>query len=166
MVEWLDSSGLSEFRDDFIQNDIFLYILPDLTDELLQRVLPDPHDRKRVMEEAKKLTMDDSSLTPEDKKKKERLLKQLQLRKQESKLRQLLKESARKRLESKTGSPGTESERQPLNRKVTMADVYGASGKQTACDVNWEIDPRDLEFAHSLGAGSSGEVFEGFVQDL
>jgi len=134
MVEWLESSGLSEFRDDFIQNDIFLFILPDLTDELLQRVLPDANDRRRVMAEAKKLTTDDAQLSADDKKKKDRMLKQLQLRKQESRLRQSLKESARKRLESKSGSPRTSQEASkpsPLSRKVTMADVSANSSGGT-----------------------------------
>jgi len=126
MIEWLESTGLSEFRDELIQNDIFLFILPDLTEELLQRILPDPNDRRRVLAEAKKLTCDDSHLSSDDKKKKDRLMKQLQLRKQESILRQSLKESARKRLESKAKTPRSDAPTSDmLTRKVTMADFTG-----------------------------------------
>jgi hypothetical protein len=119
LLEWLKVSGLSQFTEEFVKNDIFMYIVPDLNEDILVKILSDPVDRQKVLVEAKKLTAEEP--TEEGKKKRDKLLKQLAMRKQESKLRHTLRESARKRLASSTPSPS--QPRHNASRTITVKNL-------------------------------------------
>eukprot|EP01122_Echinamoeba_exundans_P010444 TRINITY_DN3914_c0_g3_i1.p1 TRINITY_DN3914_c0_g3~~TRINITY_DN3914_c0_g3_i1.p1 ORF type:complete len:778 (+),score=208.17 TRINITY_DN3914_c0_g3_i1:126-2459(+) len=164
LVEWLESAGLVEYREALVNNDITMFIIPELSDDILKKILPDANDRARILAEATKLTNSDDT-NPELAKRKQKLLKQLAMRKQESVLRASLRESARKRLGTSGKETSPSPSRPALVSKLTAQNLKDATSKtanpSTASDIAWEIDPRDLEFERSLGMGSSGEVFEG-----
>lgn len=166
LCEWLESSGLNDFREALINNDITMFIIPELSEDILKKILPDANDRQRILAEAAKLANGDDA-NPELAKRKQKLLKQLAMRKQESVLRASLRESAQKRLAT-SGSASTGAPRPGLTSRLTAQNLRDATSKTanptTASDIAWEIDPRDLEFERSLGMGSSGEVFEGRYQ--
>jgi ankyrin repeat protein len=165
LVEWLETAGLTEYREALVNNDITMFIIPELSDDILKKILPDANDRARILAEAAKLANPDSEANPELAKRKQKLLKQLAMRKQESVLRASLRESARKRLGTSGKETSPSPSRPALVSKLTAQNLKDATSKTanptTASDIAWEIDPRDLEFERSLGMGSSGEVFEG-----
>lgn len=49
LQKWLRRNDLLAYADEFIANDIFLYIIPDLTDEYLDRLLSDYADKSKVI---------------------------------------------------------------------------------------------------------------------
>lgn len=162
LCEWLESASLTDFREALVNNDITMFIIPELNEDILKKILPDAGDRQRILAEASKLANADDA-NPELQKRKQKLLKQLAMRKQESVLRASLRESAQKRLASSGGSGNVA--RPGLTSRLTAQNLRDATSKTanptTASDIAWEIDPRDLEFERTLGMGSSGEVFEG-----
>lgn len=164
IIEWLKKNNLSKYSEDFLANDLFVYILPDLTEEMLLKVLPDDANREEVLDAISRTITESGSNTPESKRRKEKYLNQLVIRKKESFLRKSLHETAKKRLVAKSQSTDASkksskrtlrSEASVLNFDPTIPFSY---------EFNWEIDPRDLEFTSSLGQGASGEVFAGFYK--
>lgn len=169
VIEWLKNHNLSSFIEPCIENDIYLFLLPEMNTEMMQRIAPEL-DAAPLLAEAASLAKQESG-SQEDGKRRDKLLKQLAMRKQESHLRKHLHESARKRIITLKSSQHGSSEKIDLEPEKRILDSNVSRRDLIASDVNvsglhtWEIDPADLEFTSSLGNGTSGEVFLGYVID-
>ena len=49
LLKWLKRNDLMMFSEEFIANDLFLYIIPEITEEYLERMLPDDCERAKVL---------------------------------------------------------------------------------------------------------------------
>jgi len=107
IMNWLAENDLSKYMEEFLAHDVFVYLLPDLSDDMLQKFLgdADAQERKIVLTAAHQVTGKDTS--PEDVKRREKLLKQLAMKKQESILRKSLTETARARILSRETAQNT-----------------------------------------------------------
>jgi serine/threonine protein kinase len=181
IMNWLQENELSKYMEEFLAHDIFVYLLPDLSDDMLSKFLVDADlaERTLVLNAAHQVTGKDS--TPEGAKRREKLLKQLAMKKQESMLRKSLTETARARILSRaTAQPtqrnliGETTSKAHLRTTTTSTSLTvtpSLTNKASVINLNpgtsfiqdneWEIDPTDLEFTKSLGQGASGEVFQG-----
>lgn len=108
IMAWLAENDLSKYLEEFLAHDVFVYLLPDLTDELLTKFLgdSDASERATIIAAAHQVTGKGS--TPEDAKRREKLLKQLAMKKQESILRKSLTETARARILSRATAQNTQ----------------------------------------------------------
>jgi hypothetical protein len=103
MLDWLEKVGMTKYKSVFLQNEFYLYLLPDVTREQWQKLIPDSKDRKQLYELIQELQEQD----PEKKLKEKRdnAEKRRQIRKQESYLRRQLVQSARKAVDlTKSGN--------------------------------------------------------------
>lgn len=108
IMAWLSENDLSRYLEEFLAHDVFVYLLPDLTDELLTKFLgdSDASERSTILNAARQVT--GKGTTPEDAKRREKLLKQLAMKKQESILRKSLTETARARILSRATAQNTQ----------------------------------------------------------
>jgi serine/threonine protein kinase len=108
IMTWLTDHDLGKYMEEFLAHDVFTYLLPDLTDDMLQKFLGDSDatERAHILTIAHQFTGKDSS--PEDAKRREKLLKQLAMKKQESILRKSLTETARARILSRATAQNTQ----------------------------------------------------------
>ena len=184
IMNWLTENDLAKYMEEFLAHDIFVYLLPDLSDDMLSKFLVDADlaERTVVLTAAHQVTGKDS--TPEGAKRREKLLKQLAMKKQESMLRKSLTETARARILSRATAQPTQRNLSADMASTTSQRGLRATTTSTSLSVNpsltnkasvinlnpgtsfiqdneWEIDPTDLEFTRSLGQGASGEVFQG-----
>lgn len=153
LIEWLKQNNLSKYTEEFLANDLFVYILPDLTEEMLTKFLPEDADIKSILRAIHNMVNIDSS-SPDAKRRREKFLQQMAIRKKESFLRRDLQETARKTLMLKSGPKN-------LTIRSSPSVINFDPSVPFSSEFKWEIDPRDLEFIKSLGQGASGEVFFG-----
>lgn len=180
IIEWLHEHDLAKYSEEFLAHDVFVYLLPDLTDDMLQKFLGDADlaERTIVLNAAHQVALDKDT-SPEGAKRREKLLKQLAMKKQESILRKSLTETARARILSRSQatqknllSPADSSKvLRPTTTSNSLSVHPTLVNKQSVINLTpgtsfvqeteWEVDPTDLEFTKSLGQGASGEVFMG-----
>lgn len=129
IMGWLAENELSRYLEEFLAHDVFVYLLPDLTDELLTKFLgdSDSSERATILSAARLVTGKGS--TPEDAKRREKLLKQLAMKKQESILRKSLTETARARILSRATAQNTQRNLNDLvsgKKTISGGDVNGS----------------------------------------
>lgn len=137
IIKWLQRCGLSDYMEDFIAADIFLFTLPDLKEEYLLRILPENADRAKVLSAVKRFTMEVGSFKPklQEQQKKENFLKKLELRRKESVLRKSLNQQVLRR----QSNEASDSSRPTANGAGGLGDVVteaaGAPRLQTQDSV-------------------------------
>jgi hypothetical protein len=121
ILSWLRRMDLLEWSEDFLAHDIFLYVLPDLTDDYLRRVLPEDADRNKVMQAVRRFVREIGSFKPssQETQLKEDILRKLDLRKKESILRRSLNDHALKRLNAAAEAAASSN---PPNAKLDNKD--------------------------------------------
>ena len=126
---WLQENDLGKFFEEFLAHDVFVYLLPDLTIDMINKFLgdADPSERQAILAAAHKMTRSETS--PEEAKKREKLLKHLAMKKQESILRKSLTETARARILSRATANPTQ---RVLNLKSTTSALLNVNGNNPA----------------------------------
>lgn len=131
IARWLRQNGWEAHIAKFLEEELFIFILPDLPDEsALASVVDNKETREQILAKAKTIKFLNRQET--FMKKTEHFNKISENRKKEDKLREELKKTI----------------------NISLND----EGEKQA---GWEIDITDLEFSHKLGVGASGEVFKG-----
>ena len=123
IMQWLADNDLSKYEEEFLAHDVFVYLLPDLTDDMLAKFLGDSDvaERSAIMTAAHQVTGKDT--TPEDARRREKLLKQLAMKKQESILRKSLTETARLRILSRANAQDTQRNLHQLAANALDANI-------------------------------------------
>jgi ankyrin repeat protein/tRNA A-37 threonylcarbamoyl transferase component Bud32 len=143
MIEWLEKIDMIKYKNIFLENELRVYLLPDVTKDQWTKWITNEKDRKIIMD-----TINKTAVTEKYKEQKEKVQKDRQLRRHESNLRRTLQQSA---LLSK-------------NSNASSSRLTQSSDSNLISSEQWEIDPSDLEYTQSLGSGASGEVFRGYYK--
>jgi hypothetical protein len=137
IIKWLQRSGLSDYVEDFIAGDVFLYTLPEINEQYLLRLLPEGADRNKVLSAVKRFTMEVGTFKPklQEQQKKDKFLKQLELRRKESVLRRSLNQQVLNRLSVDSTAPvdgiGTVAQTGSVPRLATQDSVALLRKKKT-----------------------------------
>lgn len=132
IMAWLSENDLTRYMEEFLAHDVFVYLLPDLTDDLLSKFLGDSDASERAQILAAAHQTAGKGSTPEDAKRREKLLKQLAMKKQESILRKSLTETARARILSRANATHTQRNLNDLVSGNTSSSQNSSSSSNSS----------------------------------